>query len=159
VWSSETSKCTDVISQVKKVTEEEIIKVNSKVTEVSEELENKLERNSAQTNSVVEELTNKIIVNEAKTEDKFEKLDTKIDKADREMRQFKDTFKRNQETTPESQSFGSSYLNNSFEFRLPLFDENSDNPVFHLKQLDNYLKLRDIPAAGRSTKPCEGTLL
>jgi hypothetical protein len=36
------------------------------------------------------------------------------------------------------------YLNNT-EFPLPLFDENTVNPVFHLKQLDNYLKLRNIP--------------
>jgi hypothetical protein len=89
-------------------------------------------------------------VNEAKTEDKFKKLDSKVDKFYREMRQLKDTFKRNQGTTPESQSFGSSYLNNS-EFPLPVFDENSDNTVFHLRQLDNYMNLRDIPAAGRLT--------
>jgi hypothetical protein len=36
------------------------------------------------------------------------------------------------------------YLNNS-EFPLPLFDENSVNPVLHLKQLDNYIKLKNIP--------------
>jgi hypothetical protein len=80
----------------------------------------------------VEELTNKMIVNGAKTEDKFEKLDLKIGKVDREMRQFKDALKINQETTPG-------------------FDGNSDNPVFHRKQLDNYMKLRHIPAAGRLT--------
>jgi hypothetical protein len=60
---SETSKNTDLISQVKKVTEKEIIRIVNKITEVSEELENKLERNNAQINSVVEESTNKIIVN------------------------------------------------------------------------------------------------
>jgi hypothetical protein len=70
---------------------------------VSEELENKLERNNTQTNSVVEELTNKMIVNEFNTKEEFEKLGTQVDKVDREMRQFKDTFKRNQETTPEIQ--------------------------------------------------------
>jgi hypothetical protein len=35
------------------------------------------------------------------------------------------------------------YFNNS-EISLPLFDENNVNPVFHLKQLDNYMKLRNI---------------
>jgi hypothetical protein len=92
----------------------------------------------------VEELTNKIIVNEAETEDKFEKLNSRIENVDREMRQSRDTFKRNQETTPESQSFGSSYLNN-FEFPLPVFDENSDNPVFHLKPY-----LEEKPGNGNS---------
>jgi Sec-independent protein translocase protein TatA len=36
------------------------------------------------------------------------------------------------------------YVNNT-EFPLPLFDENTVNPVFHLKQLDNYLKVRNVP--------------
>jgi hypothetical protein len=89
-----------------------------------------------------------MIISEGKTEDEFKKLVAKIDKVDREMRQFKDTFKRNQELTPENQSSGCNYLSNS-EFPLPVFDENSDNPVFHLKQLDNYMKLRYILAAGR----------
>jgi hypothetical protein len=40
---SETSKYNDLISQVKKVTEDKLIRVNSKIIEVSEELENKLE--------------------------------------------------------------------------------------------------------------------
>jgi hypothetical protein len=44
----------------------------------------------------------------------------------------------------------SNYLS-YYEFPLPLFDENSDNPVFHLKQLDNYMKLKDVPAARRLT--------
>jgi hypothetical protein len=44
---SETSKCTDLISQVKKVTEDELIRVNGKIIEVCEELENKLERNNS----------------------------------------------------------------------------------------------------------------
>jgi hypothetical protein len=42
------------------------------------------------------------------------------------------------------------YLSYS-EFPLPLFDENSVNPVLHLKQLDNYIKLKDIPAECRLT--------
>jgi hypothetical protein len=42
------------------------------------------------------------------------------------------------------------YLGNS-EFPLPLFDENSVNPVLHLKQLDNYIKLKDIPTECRLT--------
>jgi hypothetical protein len=36
------------------------------------------------------------------------------------------------------------YLNNS-EISLPLFVENTVNPVFHPKQLDNYIKLRNVP--------------
>jgi hypothetical protein len=40
------------------------------------------------------------------------------------------------------------YLSNS-EFPLPLFDENSVNPVLHLKQLDNYIKLKNIPDVGK----------
>jgi hypothetical protein len=40
------------------------------------------------------------------------------------------------------------YLSHS-EFPLPLFDENSVNPVWHLKQLDNYIKLKNIPAECR----------
>jgi hypothetical protein len=97
----------------------------------------------------VEELNNKMKVKDVETEGKLEKLDLEIDKIDREIRQFKDIQKIH-EITPESQSSGSNYISNS-EFPLPLFDENSDNPVFHLKQLDNYMKLRDIPAAGRLT--------
>jgi hypothetical protein len=31
------------------------------------------------------------------------------------------------------------------DFPLPLFSENSINPVFHLKQLDTYIKLKNIP--------------
>jgi hypothetical protein len=42
------------------------------------------------------------------------------------------------------------YLGNS-EFPLPLFDENSVKPVRHLKQLDNYIELKDIPAECRLT--------
>jgi hypothetical protein len=49
-------------------------------------------------------------------------------------------------STPVGHSSVGSYLSNS-EFPLPLFDENSDvNPVFHLRQLDEYLKLKGIPA-------------
>jgi hypothetical protein len=66
------------------------------------------------------------------------------------MRQLKDILKNNREITPESQSSVCNYLSNS-EFPLPLFDENSDNPVFDLKQLNNYMKLKDIPAACRFT--------
>jgi hypothetical protein len=54
------------------------------------------------------------------------------------------------EITLVSNSSVRNYLSNS-EFPLPLFDENSDNPVFHLKQLDNYVKLSDVPAARRLT--------
>jgi hypothetical protein len=42
------------------------------------------------------------------------------------------------------------YLSNS-EFPLPLFDETSVNPVLHLKQLDNYIKLKNIPSECRLT--------
>jgi hypothetical protein len=37
------------------------------------------------------------------------------------------------------------------EFPLQLFDENSVNPVLHLKQLDNYIKRKDIRAECRLT--------
>jgi hypothetical protein len=40
------------------------------------------------------------------------------------------------------------YLHNS-EFPLPLFYENLVNPVLHLKQLDNYIKLKKIPNEGK----------
>jgi hypothetical protein len=36
------------------------------------------------------------------------------------------------------------YMGNS-KIALPLFDENTVNPVFHLKQLDTYMRLRNIP--------------
>jgi hypothetical protein len=32
----------------------------------------------------------------------------------------------------------------NIDFALPLFDENTINPVFHLKQLDNYMEVRGI---------------
>jgi hypothetical protein len=58
----------------------------------------------------------------------------------------KDGMNEHNVTVPVGQSTGSSYLNNS-EFSLPLFDENSDiNPVYHLRQLDEYLKLKRVPA-------------
>jgi hypothetical protein len=34
---------------------------------------------------------------------------------------------------------------NTTDFPLPLFDENNINPVFHLKQLDTYINLRNVP--------------
>jgi hypothetical protein len=47
----------------------------------------------------------------------------------------------------EGHSSASSYLSNS-DFPLPLFDESSDvNPVFHLRQLDEFMKLKGIPKA------------
>jgi hypothetical protein len=94
---AETKKNTDLINQVKKVTEEEIIRVDERITKVREELEDKLEINSAQINSVVGELTNKVTVNEIGTEDKFQKLDKAADKVEREICQLKDTFKRKEE--------------------------------------------------------------
>jgi hypothetical protein len=49
------------------------------------------------------------------------------------------------ETVPTVITFSvNNYLNNT-EFPLPLFDENTANPVLYLKQLDNYIKLRNIP--------------
>jgi hypothetical protein len=77
ILHTETSKGTDLISQVLNVTEEdELIRVNNKIIEVNEELENKLERNCAETNSIVEKLTIEMIVKDAETEDKLEKLDS-----------------------------------------------------------------------------------
>jgi hypothetical protein len=38
----------------------------------------------------------------------------------------------------------SQYSSNS-EIALPLFDEDTVSPVFHLKQLDDYMRLRNIP--------------
>jgi hypothetical protein len=52
--------------------------------------------------------------------------------------------KKNVAAPTVSTSSVNNYLNNS-EISLPLFDENTVNPVFHLKQLDNYIKLRNIP--------------
>jgi hypothetical protein len=44
-------------------------------------------------------------------------------------------------------STANSYLSNP-DFPLPLFDENSDvNPVFHLRPLDEFMKLKGIPKA------------
>jgi hypothetical protein len=40
------------------------------------------------------------------------------------------------------------YLHN-LELPLPLFDEKLVNPVLHLKQLDNYIKLKKIPNEGK----------
>jgi hypothetical protein len=48
-------------------------------------------------------------------------------------------------------SSANSGLSNS-EFPLPLFDENSEiNPVFHLKQLDEFIRLKCIPEAYQLT--------
>jgi methyl-accepting chemotaxis protein len=87
---SETKKNTGLINQVKKVTEEEIIRIDEKITEVSEELD-KVNRDSAQTNSVVEEVTNKVLMNETGTEDKFQKLDKKVEEAGQIRRQSTQT--------------------------------------------------------------------
>jgi hypothetical protein len=47
----------------------------------------------------------------------------------------------------ERPSTANSYLSNS-DFTLPLFDEHSDvNPVFHLRQLEEFMKLKDMPKA------------
>jgi hypothetical protein len=47
----------------------------------------------------------------------------------------------------ERHSSANSYLTNS-DFPLPLFDENSDvNPVFNLRKLDEFKKLKCIPKA------------
>jgi hypothetical protein len=58
--------------------------------------------------------------------------------------------RENKETSLVSKFSVDNYLSNS-EFPLPLFEENSINPVWHLKQLDNYIKLKNIPAACRLT--------
>jgi hypothetical protein len=48
-------------------------------------------------------------------------------------------------TVTEGHSSANTYLSNS-DFPLLLFDENSDvNPVFHLRQLDKFMKLKGIP--------------
>jgi hypothetical protein len=48
---------------------------------------------------------------------------------------------------PVEHSSVNSYLSNS-EFPLPLFDENSEiNPVFHLKQLDEFIRFKGVPEA------------
>jgi chromosome segregation ATPase len=53
----------------------------------------------------------------------------------------------------ERHSTANSYLSNS-NFPLPLFDENSDvNPVFHLRQLDEFMKLKGIPRACQLAAP------
>jgi hypothetical protein len=52
------------------------------------------------------------------------------------------------ELPPVSKFSGNNYFSNS-ECPLPLFDENSVNPVLHLKQLDNYVKLKKIPTECR----------
>jgi hypothetical protein len=61
---------------------------------------------------------------------------------------------RNQEITPVRQSSVYSYLSNS-ECPLPLFDKHPDNSVFHLKQLDDYMRLKQLPEASKLLKELE----
>jgi hypothetical protein len=83
-------------------------------------------------------------------ESKLEKvvLTTPVESITEEKRrQTEKTLERKDVKSEETltNDFSVDKYSNTTDFPLPLFDENNINPVFHLKQLDTYINMRNVP--------------
>jgi hypothetical protein len=119
---SESKKLLQLVGQVQKDTETELVAVKKQIQALSNDLEDKLEQTNIQANARVDQLTSKVIENKSDADNNLLRLDQRLNKLDNDVRLVREAFDENASVFQRRQRESTELINQRLNTEISLTD-------------------------------------